>query len=204
MPWLTHRVKSPQAADGTSLGLDAMDTGCRLTTLLVMLIVLSGLPAVGKSSIAAALACRLKALHLRIDTIEQALRIADERRAEVGSNGYLVAYAVAGENLRHRLVVIADAVNGTELVREAWRVVAQRARASVVEVEVICSDPAEHERRAAARRSDIQGLRLPTWAEIRSRAYEPWLRRPLVVDTAKQTLPASVSQLADSISGRSC
>lgn len=169
-----------------------------------MLIVLSGLPAVGKSSIAAALARRLGAMHVRIDTIEQALRTADEPTAEVGSKGYAVAYALAEENLRHGLVVIADAVNASELVREAWRALAQRARTSIIEVEVICSDPAEHERRAATRPNDIPGLHLPTWAEIRARSYEAWPRRPFVVDTAQQTLTASVDQLAAYIADHSC
>jgi len=38
-----------------------------------MLIILSGLPGAGKTSVARELARRLKAVHLRIDTIEDAL-----------------------------------------------------------------------------------------------------------------------------------
>jgi predicted kinase len=41
-----------------------------------MLIVFSGLPGVGKTTIARELACSLAAVYLRIDSIEQALRQA--------------------------------------------------------------------------------------------------------------------------------
>ncbi|EEQ16447.1 Uncharacterised protein [Yersinia frederiksenii] len=44
-----------------------------------MLIIFSGLPGTGKSTIAHLLAERLKAVYLRIDTIEQAIRSADSK-----------------------------------------------------------------------------------------------------------------------------
>jgi hypothetical protein len=51
-------------------------------------------------------------------------------------------------------------------------------------VEVICSDQDEHRRRSEVRSSDVEGLVKPTWTAILEREYEPWLRRPLVVDSA--------------------
>jgi predicted kinase len=53
------------------------------------LIVFSGLPGVGKTTVARALAARLGAVHLRIDTIEQAMRAAGAER--IGPAGYAVA-----------------------------------------------------------------------------------------------------------------
>ena len=47
-----------------------------------MLIVLGGLPGAGKTTGARALAERLKAVHVRVDTIEQALRSCDVLKAE--------------------------------------------------------------------------------------------------------------------------
>ena len=75
---------------------------------LPMLVALSGLPGVGKTTIARELARVAGAVHLRIDSIEQTLRNAG---LSVATEGYLVAYAVAEDNLRTGRVVIADCVN---------------------------------------------------------------------------------------------
>src|SRR5262245_23376140 len=106
-----------------------------------MLIVLSGLPGVGKTTIARELAAALPAVHLRIDSIEQALRVCG---VEVQGEGYAVAYAIAQDNLRIGRTVIADCVNPWPLTRDEWRSVAERAGTGVVEVEIICSDVEEH------------------------------------------------------------
>ena len=57
----------------------------------LMLLVFGGLPAVGKTAIATVTARGIGAVHLRIDSIEQALRNADV--AISGPEGYVVAYA---------------------------------------------------------------------------------------------------------------
>src|SRR5829696_2650800 len=105
-----------------------------------MLIVMSGLPGVGKTVIAREFARGTGALHLRIDSIEQALRANGVR---VEGEGYAVAHAVAADNLALGRTVIADCVNPWPLTREAWRIVAKRAGVRVVEVEMMCSDVAE-------------------------------------------------------------
>jgi predicted kinase len=76
-----------------------------------MLIVLGGLPGVGKSTIAAMLACRLGATYLRIDTIEQALLACATLPDGVVAEGYAVAYRIAEDSLRTGATVIADSVN---------------------------------------------------------------------------------------------
>src|SRR5580658_2823373 len=105
-----------------------------------MLIVLGGLPGVGKTTIARELARRLGAVHLRIDTIEQAILNAQGTREDIGEEGYCVAYAVAEDNLRLGRVVIADSVNPIQITRDAWLSVASRANVPVLEVEIQCSD----------------------------------------------------------------
>jgi predicted kinase len=89
-----------------------------------MLIVFGGLPGVGKTAIARDLATALGALHLRIDSIEQALRNAGWN---VAGEGYSVAYAVAEDNLRLGHRVVADCVNPWPLTRNEWQGVANRA-----------------------------------------------------------------------------
>jgi predicted kinase len=76
-----------------------------------MLIVFGGLPGVGKTTLAKAVARNMEAVYLRVDTIEQALRSCKMLQAEVGSTGYAVAYRLAEENLRIGRTVVADSVN---------------------------------------------------------------------------------------------
>src|SRR5262245_34491511 len=157
-----------------------------------MLIVLSGLPGVGKTTIARELAGRLGAVHVRIDSIEQALRNLGR---EVTNEGYAVGQAVAADNLRLGRSVIADSVNPWPLTRDEWRAVAERAGVPSVDVEVICSDAVAHRRRVESRSPDISGHKLPTWEQVIERDYRPWDRDRIVIDTAHLDLQQSVEKL---------
>jgi predicted kinase len=162
-----------------------------------VLVVLGGLPATGKSTIAKTLAGAVRAVHVRIDTVETAIA-----RAEGGFEatngwelppGYAVGYAVAADQLRLGLDVVADSVNPLPVSRDGWRDAGMRAGARVVEVEVVCSDPVEHRRRAEGRAVDISGLARPTWEAIVGREYEPWQRDRVVVDTAVLDVAGAVT-----------
>lgn len=161
-----------------------------------MLIILSGLPGTGKTTIARELARKLGAVHLRIDTIEQALR---DKGLTVVDEGYRVAYALAEDNLRLGLTVIADSVNPLQMTREAWRNVAKRAGAPFIDVEIICSDQAEHRRRIETREADIARHKLPIWAEVMAREYHAWDRAHLVVDTAGIDINAAIALIQAAI-----
>jgi predicted kinase len=126
-----------------------------------MLYIFGSLPGAGKSTLSRDLARKLRALHLRVDTIEQAICAGGGRVS--GPEGYIVAYRIAADNLRLGLPVIADTVNPIEITRCAWREVAAKTGVPFVEIEVLCSDPAEHRRRVETRAADIEGFRLPTW-----------------------------------------
>jgi predicted kinase len=157
-----------------------------------VLIVLSGLPGVGKTTIARELARVTGAVHVRIDAIEQALRDAGQ---EVFGEGYLLAREAAEAHLRQGLIVIADCVNPWPLTRDEWRDVADRAGVPLIEVEIVCSDVAEHRRRVESRQADISGHDLPTWQEVIERDYRPWGRERLVLDTAQLTVEQSVQAI---------
>lgn len=158
-----------------------------------MLYTFAGLPGTGKTTLARLLARDLKAVFLRIDTIEQALR--ESGGLDVGPEGYFVAYRLAAENLRLDLSVVADSVNPLQVTRSAWRDVAAVASVPHVEIEVVCSDSAEHRARVESRTADIPGHRLPTWAEVLSREYEPWDRTLLRLDTAGRTIAETYAEL---------
>ena len=115
--------------------------------------------------------------------------------------GYRAAYAVAEDNLRLGLAVVADSVNPLLITREAWRAVAARAGAPLVEIEVVCSDPVEHRRRVETRPSDFPGWTL-TWQEVVDRDYRAWDREPIVIDTARESVAASVASLQRRLGGR--
>ncbi|AWJ91795.1 kinase (plasmid) [Azospirillum baldaniorum] len=169
-----------------------------------MLIVLGGLPGAGKTTIARVLARRLGAFHLRIDTIEQAIRMAGGADGEaVGPQGYVVAYALAGDNLRLGATVIADCVNPVRITREAWRATALHAGVPLVEVEVVCSDPVEHRHRVETRHGDIAGHHPPSWAAVMERDYEPWDGPAVVVDTAGRAVDACVAAILAALPIRS-
>ena len=162
-----------------------------------MLIVMSGLPGVGKTAISRELAIALGAVHLRIDSIEQSLRSAGWR---VEGEGYAVACALAADNLALGRTVIADCVNPWPLTRAAWRAVAERSGVRAVEIEVLCSDPVEHRRRVEQRQPDIDGHQLPSWQDVVERDYRPWDEPRLILDTSRSGIAECVQAIASRLS----
>lgn len=137
-------------------------------------------------------------MHLRIDTIEQAMRNAGQTVA--GPEGYLVARDVAREKLQLGLPVIVDAVNPIAYTRELWRVVAGETAARLLEVELVGGDIARHRRRVETRSVDVDGLKLPTWQDVLDREYEPWATAT-TLDTACRTVDQCVAAIDVRLSG---
>lgn len=167
-----------------------------------MLIIFGGLPASGKTTLSRALAERLAAVHLRVDTIEHALTAGGPPGDDIGPAGYLVAYAVAGDNLRLGHTVVADSVNPLPVTRQAWRDVAVRSGVAAIEIEVVCSDLAEHRRRVETRVIDIAGFAAPTWGEVAGRDYRPWPEADLVIDTAGRDVIACLADVLACLASR--
>ena len=157
-----------------------------------MLIILSGLPGTGKTTIARELARQIGAMHIRIDSIEQALR---NTGLAVEEEGYRVAYALAEDNLRLGCTVIADSVNPLQLTRDAWRNVAKCAGMQSIDFEIICSDTSIHQQRVETRQSDIRGHKMPTWQAVCARDYHPWNEARTIIDTASESPESSVARI---------
>jgi len=162
-----------------------------------MLYIFSGLPGTGKSTLSAALARELRATYLRVDVVEQAMRVAGTWVD--GPAGYFVCYEIASQNLRLGLDVIADTVNPIHVTRQAWREVAESLNMPYVEIEVICSDEREHRHRIETRISDISDFVLPTWEKVKSREYDIWDRDHILIDTAHHTVAESLAMLREQI-----
>lgn len=160
-----------------------------------MLIVFSGLPGTGKTTIASDLATRTSAVYLRIDTIEQAIRNSGALAQDVGRSGYMVANELALSNLRFGSTVIVDCVNPVIESRKAWSEIATRSGAPLVNIQVVCSDKHEHQRRVENRKIDIPGLTPPTWQSVLDHEYEAWDNAPFNIDTALTSPAEAVAMI---------
>lgn len=165
-----------------------------------MLIVFSGLPGTGKTTLAKGLAATLGAVYVRIDAIEQALRDSADFARDVGRTGYQIAYEVAASNLGLGGTVVVDCVNPVMESRRAWRDISARFGAPLVNLQVICSDMTEHRRRVETRQVDILGLTPPAWQSVMNHDYEPWDTDPFTVDTALDSPAEALAAIVEHIS----
>lgn len=158
------------------------------------LYVFSGLPGSGKSTLAKLLSAKIKAAYLRIDTIEQGLR--DLCSLKIQGEGYRLSYRIAADNLLNDVSVIADSCNPIVLTRNEWNSVAGNCGAAIKNIEVICSDAAEHRRRIEDRTSEIINLIQPTWEMVINREYHQWDDKEVIkLDTAGKSSEESFAEL---------
>ena len=136
-----------------------------------MLIVLSGRPGTGKTSVAQEICRRLGACYLRVDAAETALA---RTGATVGIGGYAVIHELAVSNLQLGLTVVVDAVSPVPEARRSWREAAARVGVPLLSLETVVPDRAEHRRRVEARAADIPGHRVPTWDEVERGEWTAW------------------------------
>jgi predicted kinase len=146
------------------------------------------------------LALQLDATYVRIDMIEDALLIDGGGALVAQGAGYRVAYAIVEENLKLGRTVIADSVNPIRMTRLAWRDVAKRSGVAIVDVVVVCSDKAQHQRRIEAR---PKGARGSVWPEVLNREFDAVDCDAVVIDTAGQSVEQSLGALQMALNAQS-
>lgn len=153
-----------------------------------LLIVMSGLPGSGKSTIAEWLAERLNLPVFSVDPIESAIiKAGIQRSFETGVAAYQVAEALASEQLKLGNSVIIDAVNAEEEGKDVWRGLARKHGLELTVLLVIVSDRALHKQRIESRVRDLHGFSEVTWesVEAREKAFTAWKEPTLQLDSAQ-------------------
>jgi predicted kinase len=152
-----------------------------------MLIVLSGLPATGKTVLAAAVARELGAVLLSVDPVDSALTAEGVRETgAAGRAAYAVVGAMAEQNLALGTTVVVDAVNAVGEAKTFWIELARRRGARLLAVETILSDREVHRGRLSGRVREL-AIAEPTWEAVILRRDEwvAWPFAPLVVDSVE-------------------
>lgn len=157
----------------------------------MLLVVFSGLPGTGKSTLAEAAA---RSLHIPVfakDWLEATLvRCGLTQLPNVkplGYAGYELLTTLAERQLQLGQSVILDSVASTISIRQEWHDLANRYQAKWRVIECVCSDEAIHRQRLVARQRGIPGWHELTWDEVeRVRAYYAlWSEERLVVDMTR-------------------
>jgi len=162
-----------------------------------MLVVISGLPGTGKSAVAAEVAREADAVHLSIDTVEDALLGAGIPRSwTTGVAAYEAVRAAAEQNLDLGRIVVVDAVNDSEPARATWRRAAATTGTPLMFVLLTLDDEAEHRRRLEGRSRNLTNLLEPSWDDVSSRrsSFAPWTDVHLRVSASE-----SLQQIAGEI-----
>ena len=151
---------------------------------------LSGLPGVGKTSVAEIVAARTGSVHLSIDAVEDSILACGLPRGwEVGVAAYEATRAMAELNLRLGHDVVVDAVNDSDEARQTWRAAASRTGADIEFVHLLISDAQEHRRRLHGRDRGLAHVGEPTWADVQRRRsdYAAWSDAVAEIDTGERT-----------------
>lgn len=165
-----------------------------------MLVVISGLPGTGKTAVAAEVARNTEAVHLSIDTVEDALLGAGFPRSwTTGVAASEAVRAATEQNLALGRIVVVDAVNDSEPARDTWRRASGSAGVPLMLVLLVLDDEVEHRRRLEGRRRNLKNVLEPTWDDVRTRraSFEPWGDVHLRMDAR-----ASMQQVANVIVSR--
>jgi predicted kinase len=173
------------------------------------LIVLSGLPGTGKSTLARGLAGALPAVVIESDRLRQKLFSPPAYSAEESRRVHQVCHILIGWYLRHYYHVVYDATNLYVRHRQSVYRVAERNGARLVVVKVTASPEVVRER-LMPRRSENPGAGpLDQYSEADWDVYqrmrrqaEPIQREHITVDTSDGDLQPGVGRVLKAVGGQ--
>lgn len=152
------------------------------------LIIFSGLPGTGKSSLAEALAKDLGIPVFAKDWLEATLLRSDLKPTTedkpLGFAGYELLTVLAERQLMLGQSVILDSVAATENIRARWRQLARHYSADWRVIECICSNESLHRSRLQDRKRNIPGWHELVWSNVEKvkQYYLPWEDECLKLD----------------------
>lgn len=149
------------------------------------LIVMSGLPGTGKSTLSERIAKSLQLPIFSVDPIESAIiRAGLAKSFETGYAAYLVAEALAREQIKLHSGVVIDAVNAEDEAKQVWINCAKILQVPLVIIECTMKNPRLHRERLAARIRGLHGFDEITWERVeeRRKAYTVWKQETLTVE----------------------
>jgi hypothetical protein len=155
----------------------------------VKLIVFSGLPGTGKSTLAEAVGRELGIPVFSKDWLEATLLRCGLLQGEpdklLGYSGYELLTVLAGRQLSLNQSAILDSVAATESIRTLWRELVNRYGGEWRVIECICSDSALHRKNVEERQRGISGWYELKWSEVEGvkSHYFPWNEPRLILDT---------------------
>jgi hypothetical protein len=154
------------------------------------LIVFSGLPGTGKSTLAESLARQSGIPVYARDWLEAVLlQNSLQSNSSDKSLGY-VSYELMTVLAERQLImgqsVILDSVAGTLTIRKVWRELSKQYGADWLIVECTCPDESLHRSRLMIRKRNIPGWHELEWSDVEKvkQYYQPWDEDRLVLDMA--------------------
>ena len=145
--------------------------------------IFSGLPGVGKTTLAKLLAENVKnSSYYRVDTIEYYFK-KNYPSIELGKQGYEIVYYQARESIELGNNVIIDSCNPVNESRELWGKLSNSRAIKIINIEVVCSNYKIHQDQVEARFNSNK-KRYPSWNDVLDKNYEKLSKEVIIVDTA--------------------